>query len=332
MKSSASFIIIGGLLVIIVLAGVLMPQYGLFDVLQNLQHSKKTVAVAEKAYEYDTSVTSTGSTDDSAKTTSSGVLVAPITTVTTPATCPSGQVGTPPNCTTPAVTPTGVGGNWSIILQEDFSNATLDSAKWITGHTTAKGTSTAPFNEATEDGLFSADNVAIKNGTAELTLKKQANGSYQYTSGMLQSTRAYQTGFIEARVSFSTDAGVVPAFWLQNNASGQANAPFIDIFRFDSTKMNKPILGVNWRSGQELKNYSSEYNQAVGAQQFHSYGLLWRAGVVQAYFDGVAGPVYSSANVPTDPSYITLSLAALKGSTAPNNAKMTVDYIRAWAP
>lgn len=328
MKSKILFISIASLFVTVLIVAVTAPKYGIFDTLQNLQHEKKNTVKAQEATEYQIDSSSSASTGGEKTASSSGVLIAPIEPAKTATSnpCSNAQNSNSSQCNSSIAVPTGLSGNWTLVQQDEFN--TLDTSKWNTGHTTAAGVINTPFNESTEDGVFSANNVAINNGVAELSLKKQPNGGYQYTSGMLQSIRSFQSGFIEARVSFPTTSGVVPAFWLQNNFTALHNAPFIDIFSYDSTKSSKPVFTVAWQN-EKTASYSADYSQNVNYSQFHTFGLQWRSGMVQTYIDGVAGPSYTSSNVSSAPSFITLSLAALKGAN-PSDAKMLIDYVRVW--
>ncbi|RYF27537.1 MAG: glycosyl hydrolase family protein, partial [Chloroflexi bacterium] len=139
----------------------------------------------------------------------------PNPTPTPTPTCPSGQTGTPPNCTTPAPKPLGVAGSWTLKFQDEFNGSSLNTNVWATQRGEANGSYGDPYNPQYEDAFYVANNPKVSGGNLVLTLNKGTTNGYPYSSGMVQNGRSfsYKYGYTEARVKVPGNAGVWPAYW-----------------------------------------------------------------------------------------------------------------------
>lgn len=155
-----------------------------------------------------------------------------------------------------------------------------------------------------------------------------------YSSGMI-STRGHYTqqyGYFEMRARWSGGRGVWPAFWLLPKGGGWP--PEIDIVEAHG---DKPVDAFQSTHSKVAGDDTRRVRLPSGTgQDFHTYGVLWRAKTIDYYIDGVKT---GSRPTPGDmhvPMYILANLAmggAWPGdpdASTPNPAYMEIDFIRAW--
>ena len=248
--------------------------------------------------------------------------------------CPSGQIGTPPNCTTPPPTPLGLTGNWNLILRDEFD--TLNTALWTTQRGPSSYSYGDPYNPSLEDAYYLANNPKVANGNLVLTLNQGTTNGYPYSSGMVQNGRnfSYKYGYVEARIKVPGNTGVWPAFWTLAAPVDQYWPPEIDIFEFGLSSQTRPAF--NYHYGSAPNNHQMglvTYGNAATdyTQGYHVYGMLWSSSKIQVYIDGEPGPSYTNAaNITSLPQYIIFNLALKKGYIVPSGTAMYVDYVRVW--
>lgn len=251
-------------------------------------------------------------------------------------TCPTGQIGTPPNCSIPEPKPVGVNGNWTLKFQDDFNGGSLNTNIWATQRGQANGSYGDPYNPQYEDAFYVANNPKVTGGNLVLTLNKTATNGYPYSSGMVQNGRnfSYKYGYTEARIKVPGNTGVWPAYWTLASPIDQYWPPEIDIFEFGLDGNSQPSFNYHygsWPNNSQfgLKKYG---NPAINySQDFHTYGMLWTPNVIQVFLDGSPGPSYTvSSNITSLPQYLILNLGLKKGANVPNGTAMYVDYVRVW--
>jgi beta-glucanase (GH16 family) len=163
-----------------------------------------------------------------------------------------------------------------------------------------------------------------------------AMGSYQYTSGLVETNHSFtQTyGYFEMRAQLPSGQGTWPAFWLMP-ADGSW-PPELDVMEVvnDPTKLYTSIhtaqTGTHTSSG--LMTVTPDMSAG-----YHTFGVDWEADKVTYYFDGKA--VYQ-VDTPADmhkPMYMIANLAMGGGwpgnvdASTPLPAHMNIDYIRAYS-
>ena len=163
-----------------------------------------------------------------------------------------------------------------------------------------------------------------------------AMGSYQYTSGLIETSHSFnQTyGYFEMKAELPAGQGLWPAFWLlPQNGSWPPELDVMEVLG------NAPgTLYTTVHTDQTGTATSSGIGSVVAntSTAFHTYGVDWEADKITWYFDDK--PVYQVAT-PADmhsPMYMLANLA-VGGSwpgnadaTTPFPAQMNIDYIKAW--
>jgi beta-glucanase (GH16 family) len=226
-------------------------------------------------------------------------------------TCPSGQIGTPPNCFPQPPAPAASGKQWTIAFSEEFSGTSLDTTKLTPCFDWNFGGCTDTFNAGKERYLPSQ--VQVSNGTAKLVAEPLSppapdpdcyQGLCTYKAGLVSTARpradngssylfAFTYGYIESRMKFPGTSGFFTAFWM---------VPADPSFSYRSEIDIVEILGgapetiwmhyhYNNRSAHHRVNTGSGNNGACAVKNYSTdwvtFGLDWQPTYVAWYIDGV---------------------------------------------
>jgi hypothetical protein len=208
-----------------------------------------------------------------------------------------------------SVQPTGIGGNWSLVFDDEFSGSSL-SSQW----TNDNGWTNQ--NNVTD----SSKNVSVAGGDLTLTLASKSSGAQVATTSFNLAVGEY----VEARIEFPGTGKTVydwPAWWL--SGPGWPNAGENDIAEGLGT------LTVNYHGPGVTDNTGTVAGTWAGG--FHTYGLYRGATSCQVYYDGKLVRSY-----PTDddglPETLILTMGAANTLKYGSQGQMAVDYVRAWSP
>jgi beta-glucanase (GH16 family) len=229
--------------------------------------------------------------------------------------------------------PTGVGGDWKLTFDDEFSGTSLDTAKWSTGWY-GSGI-THPVN-STEEDCYDPAQVTEGGGALDLTLIRKSEDcgiSDPVYAGALVSTQgkfSFTYGFVEARVWLPAAAGEPgdvanwPGVWTDGRSWPEDGE--IDIAEGIGGRVcahfhgpaDPQGLGAGGRAGCPAGNYAGGW---------HTFAANWEPGIVTYYYDGVdIGSVTSG--ITSAPMFLILDYATRSPSQAPDTMK--VDYVRVW--
>jgi beta-glucanase (GH16 family) len=245
------------------------------------------------------------------------------------------------------------GGTWSCSFVDNFDGRTLDTNKWVRQDTTKTG-----FFTGDECFQPDGDNIAVRNGSLQLTAQKVAPfsckspyGAYttDVTSGMVTTYGKFaQTyGKFEVRAKFPTNRvdGVTSAFWMSPidheygawPASGE-----IDVVEWYSGAAKNVIPSLHYTgSGWDDTNWACEMPDV---SQFHTYGLEWTSSRMKFYYDGALcfdrawAPTDVAAPAPFDKRFGLVLQQGVSRVGTPNGrtadtvfpATMSIDYVKSW--
>ena len=243
------------------------------------------------------------------------------------------------------------------VWSDEFEGASLDSSKWVMYQPGARRTA---YN--TRD--------ALSVGGGKLTITTYTSGGKHYSCMICTDGKFMpKYGYFEGNIKFHDSPGEWSAFWIYPPTFGRpvgdvakAGAE-IDIVEHRKTVVlhgMAPVDGTNlfnaaviwdgygWAHTPPSKpgEMRFSYRPLKGAEEgFHRYGLAWDATGYRFYIDDAQW--WSSAepaSISKRPEYIILSSevesnalagtipAGGYGSLAASTTKMTVDYVRVYAP
>jgi beta-glucanase (GH16 family) len=231
--------------------------------------------------------------------------------------------------------PVGQGKDWKLIFTEGFNDGALDPNVWQPNRPGGPQVN-LPYNQSLEAALYDPANVSVRDGSAVLQVSHVGGDRFPFRSGVIQSSQRFNFthGYIEARVKVSACHGCWPAFWLlEDNVDPYAPSDTeVDVFEFFSTKrLRQPYFNFHWSQfGAELQIRRYGRPKFDYTRAFHTYGLKWQPGLMRPYVDGQPGPAMVGNLVPDVPMYPIFNMAVFRGGRPRKNAKMAIDYVRAW--
>lgn len=240
----------------------------------------------------------------------------------------------------PLLADTPASGRWQPVpeMWDEFSDATLDPARWETRN---------PYYPGKKPGLYRSANVAVKDGRLMLWARAETvlgapDGYHGYTTAYVTSRQPVQYGYFEVRAR-AMKARINSAFWLYRWTEGGTGE--IDVFEIGATVPGREkVLHTNTHLYRGRPRFESDINRisdpqawtapAPLADDFHLYGLEWDEGELRFYFDnrlirrkpniGWHQPMHLRFSAETHPDWFGLPAAG----ELP--AAFEVDYVRVW--
>jgi autotransporter-associated beta strand protein len=232
-----------------------------------------------------------------------------------------------------------------LVWSDEFNGSSLDTTKWdywLAG--------------ARRDAVNVSSAVAV--GGGNLTITTYTTNNVNYT-GMIATDGKFRTkfGYWEASIDWSDSPGMWSAYWMQSPTMGAdisdpvTSGSEIDIAEhrlIDSSSnniANQVQVNLHWNGygashvSQGSGNVGSSLNSG-----FHTYGFKWTAGSYDFSIDGASKWTGGSSPVSRSTEWMILSSEVQDGSWAgsipaggygnlgTSTTKMTVDYVRYYAP
>ena len=250
--------------------------------------------------------------------------------------------------------PVTAGGSLALAWSDEFDGDRLDPETWF--FETGDGSQYSnPGWGNNELQWYLPDGAAIRDGRLVITVRRQAQQGYEYTSARLHTRDrfAFRYGRIEARMKLPGGQGIWPAFWLMPQDQvygGWAASGEIDVME---------AVNLGGAGGNEVHgtlHYGAEWPNNVYSGNahavpesvtagYHDYALEWGPGEIRWYVDGVqyaAQDSWSTAAAafpaPFDQYFYVIFNVAVGGNWpgAPDASTafpvtMEVDYVRVYS-
>lgn len=249
--------------------------------------------------------------------------------------------------------------NYELVWEENFDGTELNANVW----NYEEGVGIWNTGQNAELQYYQGSNVAVGpdgegNNALIISAKKETVGSYQFTSGRIQSRGKVEVkyGKIEARIKLPVLAnGLWPAFWMLGTEKGWPASGEIDIMEAGHSHgiaagtQNRTLNGaLHWQENGNYAGYGPQWTAPVGSNlyDYNRFTLTWTPQRIEMHFNDHPTPYFAMDITGSDKEefrdwahYFVLNLAvggSFPGITNPNNitapfpAKMFVDYIRVY--
>ena len=234
----------------------------------------------------------------------------------------------------------------NILWGDEFSGNSLDLASWNyqVGDGCAEGICGWGNNELQS---YQEANVAVSNGTLQITaLKKRVKGK-KYTSGRINTKNKvdHTYGRFEASIKLPLGDGLWPAFWMLSTTEpygGWPQSGEIDIMEFVASDPGRSISAIHYGDlypNNQFQTHSFQLANGLFPDAFHDFAIEWEAGELRWFVDDILYAVKKTADVspynwPFDHDFhmlLNVAVGGNLGGPVDDNlfpATMEVDYVR----
>lgn len=229
-----------------------------------------------------------------------------------------------------------------LVWSDEFNGSSLDATKW----NIETGARRQAVNSA----------AAVSMNGSNLVITTFTSGGKHYT-GLIQTSGKFNPryGYTEASIKWSDSPGMWSAYWMwvgtmTTVGDVSVNGAEMDVCEHRSQDNNAANINnqvqanIHWDGyGTDAKSTGSGNIGSGLGSGFHTYGLRWDASQYRVLIDGTQ--LYSTTQGHSDRSeYVILSSEVQGGSwagsvpaggygdLASSTTKMTVDYVRFYAP
>jgi beta-glucanase (GH16 family) len=241
--------------------------------------------------------------------------------------------------------------NWS----DEFNSPNISTNNWLL-------VNNCDHVEANQ--LYKSSNIAVSNGALSITIKNEVttfpsvdpsqviyssacgnydNLSYNYSSGWVESQylRAFDKGYIEARIKMPSTLQVFPGFWLWRDEDPiGTNDAEIDIFEHVVAPTSLSVYSTNIHTNassnpnlaSENDNYLTISKPGFNFNEWHTYGVEKSDDRIIWYLDGEVVRVLYNHDI-TDSQRIIFNIkvgAIIAQIGAPIFDNMLIDYVRVY--
>ena len=249
---------------------------------------------------------------------------------------------------------------WSLVWSDEFDGDTLDDTKWV--HDLGTGSQYGLWGWGNgELQYYQPYNTSVANGVATIEAREESNGiidswgnSSYYSSSKITTKGLFdfRYGKVEASIKSINGEGFWPAFWMLPTGGNWPCDGEIDIVEHwgsdyitNSTTGAAHLGACPYSSAtHEYESFSSYLAPGSFADDFHTYGIVWREDTITWYVDDaihfqVTPDSYN--NVPEVASwpfnsnewYIMINLAITQSGPSnntvfPNNIQ--IDWVRVY--
>ncbi len=232
-----------------------------------------------------------------------------------------------------------------LVWADEFNGATLDTSKWnywLAG--------------PRRDAINTASAVSVSSGKLVITTYTASGTHY---TGMIATDNKFRTkfGYWEASIDWNDAPGMWSAYWMQSPTMGAdisdpvTSGCEIDIAEHRSIDSGgtdisgKVQANIHWNGYGAAHQSQGSGNVGSGLNAgLHTYGFKWTASAYDFTIDGVTKWTGGSSPVSHSTEFMILSSEVDNGSWAgdipaggygslgTSTTKMTVDYVRYYAP
>ena len=158
------------------------------------------------------------------------------------------------------------------------------------------------YNE--EIQYYSKDNVEIKANSIRIVSRKENKEDKEYTSGLVESVKAYKYGFFEFEIRVSEGKGIFPAIWLMPEDG--SSYPEIDAFEMIDSEPDLFYGVIHYE--KQGKTKKAFFTEKVKNKDTYKIAIDWREDCITWYIDGEE-KLKSYEGVPNEYMYLIINQA-----------------------
>ena len=225
----------------------------------------------------------------------------------------------------------------TVVLDESFDGATLDTSVWNTCHWWGDDGCTISSNDELE--WYRPEQVSVSDGALRLTADRIPNrGSdgedYEYASGMVTTGPAnsdddegkvsWTYGTVEVHLRVPASRGLWPAVWML--PVSRESRPEIDILEAIGQDPSQALMHLHPKDESEADSPSKKYRLSGStlADGWHTIRLDWEPEHLTWFVDGKQVWNLTGSQVPDEPMYLVVNLAV--GGAYPGPPDETTEF------
>lgn len=190
------------------------------------------------------------------------------------------------------------------------------------------------------------DNVTLKSGHLQLTMRRGTTETPRYTGGGVICRTTFLHGYYETRARLQNHTGFHPSFWTSGwngqspKPEGFETFPRIEIDFFENDGPDDFTLGVHrWFPLPHVKYGHTKVACPRLDESFHTWGCEFTAESLNFYFEGKLVKTIDAGKLPHNPQYVWLSVIPFRPKLIDDQVPpghpygiVEYDYFRFFAP
>lgn len=225
---------------------------------------------------------------------------------------------------------------WSLVWQDEFNGASLDTSKWNVASDAPGGYQNCCLNNNLN--AWVASDVSLTNGILRLTTRRQSFQGKVYTSGAVttQDRFDFLYGRIDIRARLPKGNGIWPAFWLLPSKTvlvDNLSSYEVDVMEALGQDPHTDYMVHWWGAHHEYCRFTGPDFSAG----YHVFSFIWSATAISWLIDGKVRCKFTS-EIPNAPMYLILN-DRIGGSwpVPPDTSTVLpqytdIDYVRVYTP
>lgn len=216
--------------------------------------------------------------------------------------CAAGQDIDPASGDVQPYTGTAVNG-YELVWSDEFNTSFLDTDKWVYREGDDSRTYIQSYQQAA--------NNSVSNGLYRVLLKKESQGTKEYTAGGIISKQAFRYGYYESRMKVPAGGGWHSSFWMMKKSGGVAPHIELDVIENDSVDPSDYNVNIHRHLPEEQAFGTLRVETPPLSAGFHVFGCEFTADEVRYFFDGTLVQTVDAAQFDHNDMNIWLTSLAL---------------------
>lgn len=243
-------------------------------------------------------------------------------------------------------------GDTNIVWSDEFNGTSIDTTKWTYDLGDNCPQNCQWGNQELEYYTSRTNNAYVANGLLHIVARQESYSGYSFTSARMKTQGLYSTpiwGRFEWRAKLPAGVGMWPALWMlgTNITSPGVGWPLcgeIDVVENNGATPTWVQGSLHWgpSNGEISRTATYNFPSPDSVTNWHTYDLVWKAGIIQFYVDGnlyendtglatpFNAPYFFIMNLAVGGTYVGKpTIAQIEAGTS-FPQEMQVDYVRVY--